>query len=131
MVMAHRPRHKPPQNHGSPKVLLIDRCKRTSDVRALFLRDHGIEVEAAEELEEARFFFQSKRFDLVLLDVRRYLPGQALDFCRLVKDIDPDQLIAFLLGPPRYISVNWPEKFTATGELSRHWQAATKHAAAA
>ena len=129
--MDHRPQYKPPRNHENSRVLLVDSCKRTCDIRALFLRDHGIEVEVTEELEEARFFFQSKRFDLVLLDVRRYLPGEALDVCRLVKDINPDQQIAFLLGPPRYVSVNWPEKFIAKDELSRHWQAATKQAAAA
>ena len=129
--MAHRPLDKPPPIHASRKVLLIDSFERTRDVRAIFLRHHGVEVEVAVELKEARSFFQSKRFDLVLLDVRRYLPGEALDFCRLVKDIDPDQQIAFLLGPPRYVSVNWPEKFTAADELSQHWQAATKQAAAA
>jgi hypothetical protein len=38
------------------KVLLIDRCQATRDVRAAVLRSHGVEVHAAEEISAADFF---------------------------------------------------------------------------
>ena len=69
----------PPPVRGRPvlagkKVLLIDRCQATCQVRAAVLRSHGVEVHAAEEISAARFLWQPNIYDLVMLDVRRYSP---------------------------------------------------------
>ena len=127
--MAHRSRNQRP-NIGGESILLVDRFHPTCQARAEFLRKRSVDVDTAENLDEARFLFQPDRYDLVLLDVRRYLPGEALDFCRLIKDIDPGQRIAFLPGPPRYLSTNWPHELVLSDELSRHWQEAVSRAAA-
>lgn len=128
------PRRSPNQrpNIGGERVLLVDRFPPTRAARAEFLREHNIDVDTAENLDEARFFFQSGRYELVLLAVRGYLAGETLDFCRIMQDIAPDQRIAFLLGPPRYLTLNWPEAFASVEELSQSRPTnAKRHVAAA
>ena len=76
--------YRPPPLRGRPvlegkKVLLIDRNQPTRAARAGVLRDHGIEVHA-EDISGARFLWQPNVYDLILLDVRRHLPGEALEF---------------------------------------------------
>ncbi len=62
------------------KVLLIDRFQATREARAAVLRSHGVEVHEAEEISAARFLWQPHVCDLVMLDVRRYSPAEALEF---------------------------------------------------
>ena len=71
--------------HGK-RILLIDRCQATREVRAAVLRTHGVEVREAEEISAARFLWQPHVYDLVMLDVRRYSPGEALEFYEQMKD---------------------------------------------
>src|SRR5690349_12705346 len=129
-TMAHRSRSQRP-NIGGERVLLVDRFHPTRKARAEFLREHSIDVDTAENLDEARVFFQSGRYDLVLLDLSRYPPAEALNFCRIMKDIAPDQRIAFLLGPPTFLTTSWPEAFAYTERLSDRRTRAKRHAAAA
>jgi len=49
--------YRPPPLRGRPaladkKVLLIDRCQATREVRAAVLRSHGVEVHTAAELSD-------------------------------------------------------------------------------
>jgi response regulator RpfG family c-di-GMP phosphodiesterase len=113
------------------RVLLIDSCQATRDARTQILKAHGIEVHTAENLEEARFLWRPDFYNLVLLDVRRYLPGEALDFCRLLKDISPQERIAFLLGAPRYLSLTWPEEIIDIDQGQPHWNEMVRRLAAA
>ena len=83
------------------KVLLIDRCQATREVRAAVLRSHGVEVHEAEEISAARFLWQPNVYDLVMLDVRRYSPEEALEFYEQIRDASPRQQFAFLIGPPK------------------------------
>src|SRR2546422_1075916 len=62
------------------KVLLIDGRQATREVRENVLRSHGIEVDAAESLQSARVLWKPHRYDLVLLDVRRQFPGEAIQY---------------------------------------------------
>jgi response regulator RpfG family c-di-GMP phosphodiesterase len=103
--------------HGK-RILLIDRCQATREVRAAVLRTHGVEVREAEELSAARFLWQPNVYDLVMLDVRRYSPGEALEFYEQIKDASPRQQFAFLVGPPVYLSRTWPGE-VASGDTSR------------
>jgi response regulator RpfG family c-di-GMP phosphodiesterase len=119
------------QKIGGERVLLVDSFQPTRDPRTKVLRAHGIDVDAAENLDEARVYFQSSRYDLVLLNLRRYPPAEALVFCRVVRDINPDQRIAFLLGPPMYLTTSWPEAFAYMERLSDHRTRAKRHVAAA
>jgi hypothetical protein len=68
--------YRPPPLHGrlalaDKKVLLIDRCQATREVRAAVLRTHAVEVHEAEEISAARFLWRPDVYDLLMLDVRR------------------------------------------------------------
>ena len=101
--------HLPPRllSNGSERVLLVDWFPATCDARARILREHGIDVGTADTLDEARVFFTLGRYDLVLLDLHRYSPAEALVFCRVIKSIDTNQRIALLIGAPSYITLDW------------------------
>jgi len=89
-------------------VLLIDPHPPTRDTRARVLRSHGIGVDATDNLQEARTLWQTKLFDLILLDARGHLAGAARDFYIEIKDASPRKRVVFLVGPPTYLSLTWP-----------------------
>ena len=103
------------------KVLLIDSCQATCDVRAAVLRSHGVEVHAAEEISAARFLWQPNIYNLVMLDVRRYSPGETLEFYEQIKQANPRERVAFLVGPPTYLSLTWPGEVFAEDASSGQW----------
>jgi CheY-like chemotaxis protein len=105
--------YRPPPLRGQPvlankKVLLIARNQPTRDVRVRVLQSHGVEVHAAKDICGARFLWQPNVYDLILLDVRKHLPGESLEFYEQIKDAAPWQCFAFLVGPPVYLSRTWP-----------------------
>ena len=95
------------------RVLLIDLQQRACDVRASVLRSRGIEVDAAENLQAARSLWRSPDYDLILLDPRGHLPGEALDFYGEIKHASRRDRIVFLVGPPTYLSLTWPTEIMA------------------
>ena len=103
------------------KVLLIAQRQSTWQVRATVLRDHGVEVDEAAEMSAARFLSRVNVYDLIMIDVRRYPPGEILEFYEQIKGVRPEQYFAFLLGPPKYVSVKWPEEITEQ-DASRNGQ---------
>jgi DNA-binding NtrC family response regulator len=103
--------------HGK-RVLLVDRCQATREARAAVLRTHGVEVHEAEEISAARFLWQPNVYDLVMLDVRRYFPGEALELYEQIRGASPRQRIVFLTGPPKYLSHTWPCE-VAVDDVSR------------
>lgn len=127
--------YRPPPLSGRPvldgkKVLLIDRNQPTREVRDTVLRSRGIEVHAASSLQEARFFWQPNLYDLILLDIRRHLPGEALEFYEHIKEASPRERIIFLVGPPAFLSLTWPEQVSAEKE-PQHWAETAKRFLAA
>jgi hypothetical protein len=113
------------------KVLLIDSCQATCGVRASVLRSHGVEVHAAQEISAARFLWQPAIYDLVMLDVRRYSPGETLEFYEQIKDRSPRQRFAFLIGAPTYLSLTWPGEVFAEESSSGQWGETVKRFLAA
>ena len=113
------------------KVLLIDRFQATREVRAAVLRTHGVEVHEAEEIPAARFLWQPHVYDLVMLDVRRFSPAEALEFYEQIRAADPRQQVAFLMGPPRYLSRTWPDEVAANDVSRGQWGETVKHFLAA
>lgn len=108
------------------EVLLIDRCQATREVRAAVLRSRGVEVHEAEEISAARFLWQPNVYDLLMLDLRRYSPAEALEFYEQIRAADPRQRIVFLIGPPKYVSRTWPGD-VADGDTSRgQWSETVK-----
>jgi CheY-like chemotaxis protein len=113
------------------KVLLIDLCQTTREVRAALLRDHGIEVHEVEELSDARFAWRANQYDLVMVDVRRYSPGETLEFYEQIRDAHPAQGFAFLVGPPNYISRTWPGDVSLEDSSAQWEQMVQRYARAA
>src|SRR6266849_3986140 len=101
------PMYRPPRRDrtvlADKKVLLIDRFQATREARAAVLRTHGVEVHEAEEISAARFLWQPHVCDLIMLDVRRYSPAEALEFYEQITAADPRQRFVFLTGPPKYV----------------------------
>ena len=124
--------YRPPPLRGRPvlegkKVLLIDRNQPTRAARAGVLRDHGIEVHA-EDISGARFLWQPNVYDLILLDVRKHPPGEARELFEQIRDASPGQRFAFLVGPPIYLSLTWPEDVMATHNETQQWAETVKRA---
>jgi len=106
-------------NLRGKRILLIDRLQATREARVAVLRSRGVEVHEAEELSTARFLWQPHVYDLVMLDVRRYSPAEALEFYEQIKGASPRQEFAFLMGPPRYLSRTWPSEVASDDTTSR------------
>jgi hypothetical protein len=68
------------------KVLLIDPYQPTRDARSSVLRNHAIELDVAYSLQAARCLWRPRLYDWILLDVRGYLPGEALAFYDEIRD---------------------------------------------
>jgi CheY-like chemotaxis protein len=118
-------------NLSGKKVLLIDANQPTRDVRSSVLRSHGVEVHPAEDLSAARFLWQPNVYDLILLDVRRHLPGEALEFYQQIKETSPRERFAFLVGPPVYLSLTWPEELMKSEKQPQEWADAVRRFMAA
>jgi CheY-like chemotaxis protein len=123
--------YRPPPLRGQPvlkgkKVLLIDRNQTTRDVLVRVLQSHGVEVHAADSLPAARFLWQPDMYDLILLDVRRHLPGKALEFYEQITTASPKEHFAFLVGPPVYLSRTWPGAGTEVVASQGQWQATVR-----
>lgn len=108
------------------KVLVIDPQQRARDVRASVLRSRGVEVDAADNLQAARSLWRSHDYDLILLDPRGHLPGEALDFYREIKHASPRDRIVFLVEPPTYLSLTWPTEFMAVEMEPQQWAETVK-----
>src|SRR6266446_2230873 len=113
------PRGRP--NLAGKKVLLIDRNQSTRDVRASVLRSRGIEVHAADSLQAVRFLWQPNLYHFILLDVRRHLPGEALEFYEQIRTASPKEHFVFLVGPPVYLSRTWPGEVVEVNASQGQW----------
>ena len=113
------------------KVLLIDRCQATREVRAAVLRSRGVEVHEAEEISAARFLWQPNVYDLVMLDVRRYSSEETREFYEQIKGASHRQEFAFLMGSPRYLSRTWPGEVAIDDASRGQWAETVKRFLAA
>ena len=108
------------------KVLLVDANQATRDVRAKVLRDHGVMVHAVEDLSGARVLWQPNFYDLILLNLCRHSPGEAFQFYEQVKGASPRERFAFLVGPPVYLSLTWPEGIPVDDVSGGQWDEMVK-----
>ena len=109
--------YQPPPFRGrsvfdGKKLLLIDTHERAREVRARVLRSRGIEVDATDSLQAARSLWRPRVYDLILLDARGHLTGEARDFYLEIKHATPRERVIFLVGPPTYLSLTWPTEVT-------------------
>ena len=85
----------------------------------------------AEEISAARFLWQPNVYDLVMLDVRRYFPAEALEFYEQIREAGPRQRFAFLVGAPLYLSRTWPGEVAGEDVSCGQWAETVKHFLAA
>ncbi len=85
------------------RVLLIDTSHATRDVRAEVLRKLGIDVDSATDIVEARVWWKPALYDLVLINMEKGR-GQRDKFCDDVRNANPPQKLAFLVGGPEYLT---------------------------
>jgi hypothetical protein len=130
-VVMQQPRLRRCSVLSCKKVLLIDRCQATCEVRASVLRSHGVEVHTAADLSGARFLWHPNVYQLIMLDVRRYSPVDVLEFWEQIMDASPHERIACLVGPPTYLSFTWPGEVIAEGAPSGQWGETVKRFLAA
>ena len=100
-------------------------------MRASVLRSRGIEVHAADSLQAARFLWQPNLYRFILLDVRRHLPGEALEFYEQIRTAGFKEHFVFLVGPPAYLSLTWPDDVTAVEKKPQRWAETIKRFLAA
>ena len=124
--MYQPPPIRAPSAFDDKKVLLIDPHQPTRDARANVFRSHGIGVDATDSLQVARTLCRTKPYDLILLDARGYLPGEARDFYLEIKHASPRKRVVFLVGPPTYLSLTWPTEFVAAEREPQQWAETVK-----
>ena len=98
----------PHELHWGQRIPLVGGSEFRQGLRSSVLRGHGLQVDMAATLAGGPSLLQSRTFDWVLLDTHSELPGRVIDFCERVAHAAPRQRIAFLVGPPAYVSLKWP-----------------------
>jgi len=94
------------------RILLVDSHEKPREMRAAVFRRRQIDVDSAGSFGEARVFWTTGSYRLILLSPRE-TPQESIDFFKMVKREDPLQRIAFLIGSPEYFSFVIPEGMLA------------------
>jgi len=89
-------------------------------VRARVLRSRGVHVHTAKSVTEAGLLWVPDFFDLVLLDMRQK-SKEEVEFVRTIRRQHPGQRIAFLVGPPTYLSPTCADEVVARDKVSEVW----------
>jgi CheY-like chemotaxis protein len=99
-------RHHSPGTKTPAKlcILLMDANSERRALRSRILTLHGVEVVGACDLLEANAIWNHERYDMVLLDIRRDYHG-CLTWRDEIKRQKPAQIVAFLVGGPKYIDL--------------------------
>jgi len=80
-----------------------------------------MEIHTADSLRASRFLWQPSLYRFILLDVRRHLPGEALEFYQQIKTASAKEHFIFLVGPPAYLSLTWADDVTAEQKETQQW----------
>jgi len=83
-------------------ILLMDGNSERRALRTRIMTLHGVEVVGAYDLTEAASIWNRDRYDMVLIDMRRDYRG-CVAWRDEIKKESPQQVVAFLVGRPRYI----------------------------
>lgn len=94
----------PPIAAGMPKrILLVDSDEDSQERRAGMLRQRGVEVTCADDIEHARLLWQEDMYSLVMIDATN-MYDDAVAFHKSIRDERPKQLVKFLVGRPGLLS---------------------------
>jgi len=104
----------PPIDAATPKrILLIDADEESQQRRAVVLRQRGVEVTCADDIEHAKLLWEEDKYSLVMIDVTN-IYDEALTFRESIKDVRPKQMVKFFVGKPGLLSDSPPAKGSAT-----------------
>ena len=92
------------------KILLVGGSESRQSLRASILRAHGLKVDVARGLTDSRALCRRSTYDWVVLDTHSLFHGEVIDFCEQLRHALPQQRIAFYVGAPTYISLQWPDE---------------------
>jgi CheY-like chemotaxis protein len=92
-----------PGSEKKKRVLLVDTSAHKRDLRAEVMRKLGIDVDCAADIAEARSWWRADLYDLVLINMEKGR-GHRDQFCEDIRAAMPPQLLAFLVGGPRYLA---------------------------
>jgi hypothetical protein len=95
-------------------VLLIDTSAAKRDLRADAMRQLGMDVDCACDIDEARSWWRPDLYDLVLVNMEN--GGKRDKFCDDVRGAIPAQQLAFLVGKPAYLADSPNEDLELTPE---------------
>ena len=114
---------KPP----AKSILLMDSNAERRALRRRILGLHGVDVIGAGDLAEASSIWHRDRYDLVLIDIRRDYRG-CLAWRDEIEKENPQQIVAFLVGQPRYVDLQpLPDSYLAE-EHGAEWGDSLRHA---
>jgi response regulator RpfG family c-di-GMP phosphodiesterase len=94
----------PPFAAGVPKrILLVDSDEESQQRRAVMLRQRGVEVTCADDIEHARLLWQEDTYSLVMIDATD-IHDDAMAFHKSIKEKRPKQMVKFFVGKPGLLS---------------------------
>jgi hypothetical protein len=85
------------------RVLLVDTSQAKRELRAEVMRKLGMDVDCAADIAEARSWWRTALYDLVLINMEKGL-GHRDRFCDDIRTATPPQRVAFLVGQPDYLA---------------------------
>jgi CheY-like chemotaxis protein len=85
-------------------ILLVDAIAERRALRKKIMALHGVEVIGANDLAEAVSIWHRDRYNIVLVDIRADHRG-CVAFRDEIKKEAPDQIVAFLVGKPKFIDL--------------------------
>lgn len=88
----------------SLSILLVDANTERRALRKKIMALHGVEMIGASDLTEASSIWHRDRYDMVLIDIRTDHRG-CLAFRDEIKKDNAHQVVAFLVGRPKYIDL--------------------------
>ena len=93
------------KTRNKPSILLMDANSERRALRKKIMALHGIEVVGACDLAEAASIWHRDRYDMVLIDIRSDHHG-CIAWRDEIKKEKPQQIVAFLVGKPKYIELH-------------------------
>lgn len=104
---------------GNISILVMDGNSERLALRKKIMATHGVEVIGAGDLTEASTVWHRDRYDMVLMDIRRDHRG-CLAWRDEIKKESPRQIVAFLVGRPRYVDLEpLSDSYVAEGHGAR------------
>jgi CheY-like chemotaxis protein len=85
------------------RLLLVDANDGTRELRVEIMGKAGLEVDSARDTMAARTLWRANSYNLVLIDLRHDALGAA-EFGAEIKTDSPQQVVAFLVCKPGYVS---------------------------